>query len=107
MSPRAGASRVPWLSGSASWAYVAGTQYILGVRADWDGLVVDPCIPRDWKRYTVTRRFRGRTVKIDVRNPNAAEKGVKSLILNGEVLVGTLIPADKLKDENLVVVELG
>ena len=107
MSPRAGASRVPWLSGSAAWAYVAGTQYVLGVRADWHGLIVDPCIPREWKRFTATRRFRGHSIKIDVRNPHGAEKGVKSLTLNGEALPGNLIPADKLKDDNAVVVEMG
>jgi cellobiose phosphorylase len=70
-------------------------------------LIVDPCIPRDWKRFTATRRFRGKTVMIDVRNPHGAEKGVKSLTLNGEVLRGNLIPADQLKDDNAVVVELG
>ncbi|GAA0576262.1 GH36-type glycosyl hydrolase domain-containing protein [Rhizomicrobium electricum] len=107
MSPRAGASRVPWLSGSAAWAYVAGTQYVLGIRADWQGLVVDPCIPAAWKGFSATRRFRGKTVKIDVQNPNGVEKGVKSLTLNGEVLPGNVIPADKLKDENAVVVVMG
>lgn len=107
MSPRAGASRVPWLSGSAAWAYVAGTQYVLGIRADWNGLVVDPCIPADWKGFTVTRRFRGKTVKVEVQNPNGLEKGVKSLTLNGEVLSGNLIPAEKLKDDNAVVVVMG
>jgi cellobiose phosphorylase len=107
MSPRAGASRVPWLSGSAAWAYVAGTQYVLGIRADWNGLVVDPCIPADWKDFSVTRRFRGKTVKVEVRNPNGVEKGVKTLSLNGEVLSGNVIPAEKLKDNNAVVAVMG
>jgi N,N'-diacetylchitobiose phosphorylase len=107
MSPRAGASRVPWLSGSAAWAYVAGTQYVLGVRADWHGLVVDPCIPKDWKGFAVTRRFRGHSVKIEMRNLHGVEKGVKRLTLNGEALPGNLIPADKLTDDNTVVVEMG
>jgi Cellobiose phosphorylase len=107
MSPRAGASRVPWLSGSAAWAYVAGTQYVLGIRADWNGLVIDPCIPADWKGFTVTRRFRGKTVKVEVRNPNAVEKGVKTLSLNGELLSDNLIPAEKLRDDNAVVAVMG
>jgi N,N'-diacetylchitobiose phosphorylase len=107
MSPRAGASRVPWLSGSAAWSYVAGTQYVLGIRADWHGLVVDPCIPAGWNGFTATRCFRGKTVRIAVKNPNGVEKGVKSLTLNGEVLAGTVLPADKLKDDNTVVVEMG
>ena len=44
-SPRYGASRVPWLTGAASWAYYAATQYILGIRPDYKGLLIDPCIP--------------------------------------------------------------
>jgi len=107
MSPRAGASRVPWLSGSAAWAYVAGTQYVLGIRADWHGLIIDPCIPKDWRGFTVTRRFRGKSVKIEVRNPSGIEKGVKRLTLNGEVLSGNLIPVDRLAAENEVIVVLG
>ena len=106
-SPRAGASRVPWLSGSAAWAYVAGTQYVLGIRADWDGLVVDPCIPKDWPGFTATRRFRGRMVHITVENPHHVEKGVAGLSLNGEALPGMLVPANKFKDVNEVVVRLG
>jgi len=106
-SPRAGAARVPWLSGSASWAYVAGTQYVLGIRADWDGLVIDPCIPKNWPGFTATRRFRGKIVSITVRNPTGIEKGVKSLTLNGETLAGNLLPAALLTDQNIVVVEMG
>jgi N,N'-diacetylchitobiose phosphorylase len=107
MSARAGASRVPWLSGSAAWSYVAGTQYVLGIRADWHGLIVDPCVPADWKGFTATRRFRGKTVRITVTNPNGVEKGVKALTLNGEPLPGNLIPADRLKDVNAVTVVMG
>lgn len=107
MSPRAGASRVPWLSGSAAWSYVAGTQYVLGIRADWDGLIVDPCIPSEWPGFTATRRFRGKSVRIEVKNVAGVQKGVKTVTLNGEVLADNLVPAAKLKDDNLVVVEMG
>ncbi len=106
-SPRAGASRVPWLSGSASWSYVAATQHILGIRADWNGLRIDPCIPKEWKGFTATRVFRGKTVKIEVRSPNGAEKGIKSLMLNGKSLPGNLVPATDLDADNTVVAELG
>jgi cellobiose phosphorylase len=107
MSPRAGAARVPWLSGSAAWSYVAGTQYVLGIRADWNGLIVDPCLPPEWPGFKATRRFRGKIVKIEVKNPKGVEKGVKSLTLNGEALPGNLIPADRLQDENIVAVVMG
>jgi len=106
-SPRSGASRVPWLSGSASWSTFAATRYILGIRPDWNGLVIDPCIPRSWPGFGVTRRFRGKTLHIEVRNPHGVEKGVVRLILNGETLPGNLIPAAKLAAGNDVVAEMG
>jgi cellobiose phosphorylase len=106
-SPRYGASRVPWLSGSAAWSFHAATHYILGLRPEYDGLRIDPCIPSAWKSFSVTRNFRGRKVSIEVRNPNGVEKGVRTLVLNGEPLEGNLIPAGKLRDENQVLVEMG
>jgi N,N'-diacetylchitobiose phosphorylase len=106
-SPRYGASRVPWLSGSASWAYFAATQYILGIRPEYGGLRIDPCIPASWKGFSVTRRFRGKAVKITVSNPAGVEKGVKRLVLNGITLPDNFIPAEHLAAENAVIVEMG
>jgi cellobiose phosphorylase len=106
-SPRYGASRVPWLSGAASWAYYAATQYILGIRPDYKGLLIDPCIPASWKEFSAIRRFRNKTLNIKVVNPNGAQKGVKKITLNGQLLESNLIPASKMKKENEVVVEMG
>jgi N,N'-diacetylchitobiose phosphorylase len=106
-SPRFGASRLPWLSGSAAWSYYAATQYILGIQPDYDGLRIDPCIPSSWNEFSVTRRFREKHFDIKVKNKSRVQKGVKKLIVNGEELSGNLIPIDKMKDQNEVVVEMG
>jgi cellobiose phosphorylase len=106
-SPRFGASRVPWLSGSAAWSFFAATQYILGVQPEYGGLRIDPCIPSAWKEFKVTRVFRGKKVAIIVKNPAGAQKGVKKLLLNGIELEGNLIPVEKLLAENQVEVEMG
>jgi cellobiose phosphorylase len=106
-SLRAGASRVPWLSGSASWSYYAATQYILGIRPEYDGLRIDPCIPKFWTGFKVTRRYRGKTLRIEVSNPNGVEKGVKAITLNGTPSADNLIPPDTLGAENRVVVVMG
>jgi cellobiose phosphorylase len=106
-SPRFGASRVPWLSGSAAWSYFTATQHILGLRPEYDGLRIDPCIPASWKGFTVTRMFRGKNVRVEVHNQSGVQKGVKRLVLNGETLEGNFIPAGKLSGENRVVVEMG
>ena len=106
-SPRFGASRVPWLSGSAAWSFFAATQYILGLRPEYGGLRIDPCIPAAWKGFTVTRVFRGKRIRVEVQNPAGVQKGVRKLELNGEQLEGNLIPAGKLAGENRVIVEMG
>ena len=106
-SPRFGASRVPWLSGSAAWSFFTATQHILGLRPEYGGLRIDPCIPAAWKGFTVTRVFRGKKVRVEVHNPAGVQQGVRKLELNGALLEGNLIPAAKLADQNRVVVEMG
>jgi cellobiose phosphorylase len=106
-SDRCGASRVPWLTGAASWACYAATQFILGIQPDYDGLRIDPCIPSSWKGFTATRQFRGRRVQIEVINRKGVQKGVSKLTLNGEPVAGNLVPLSRMRPENKVVVEMG
>ena len=106
-SPRFGASRVPWLSGSAAWSFYTATQYILGIRPEYEGLRIDPCIPSAWNSFHVTRKFRGRAIAIEVRNPNHVQKGVRSVTLNGQAHEGSLLRADELGETNEIVVEMG
>ncbi len=106
-SPKHGVSRIPWLSGSASWTYFAITQYILGIQPEVDGLRVDPCIPKSWRRFAVLRRFRDKALRIRVENPARVEKGVRKVVLNGETLDGNLIPVRNMKEENDVLVMMG
>jgi cellobiose phosphorylase len=106
-SPRRGASRLPWLSGSAAWSYFAAAQYILGIRPEAGGLRIDPCIPSAWRSFRAERRFRGKTVRIEVLNPDGVQKGVASLTLNGEPVAGGVVPFDRLAEENTVHVVMG
>ena len=106
-SPRPGNTRTSWLTGAAAWAYYSATQYILGLRPELDGLRIDPCIPSSWDGFTATRRFRGATIDIVVKNPEGVCSGVKMLTLNGETLAGTLVPAQRLQTHNEVEVVLG
>ncbi|HMK38782.1 MAG TPA: glycosyl hydrolase family 65 protein, partial [Bacteroidota bacterium] len=106
-SPRHGASRLPWLSGSASWAYYTVTHYILGIRPEYSGLRIDPCIPGEWKKLTVTRRFRNKNLTIAIRNEDGVEKGVREIVMNGTVISGNLIPVELMRAENDVAVTMG
>ena len=81
-----GEAHHPFMTGSAGWAYYAATQYLLGVRPEFDSLTVDPCIPADWKEFTVDRIWRGAEYRIRVTNPKGVEKGVAEIRLNGETV---------------------
>ena len=100
LSPRPGNARTSWLSGAATWAYYSAAQYILGIRPEVDGLRVDPCVPSTWPGFKAVRVFRGKTVEIEVKNPDGVCKGVKSMTLNGQAVNGSLLPVDRLKKTN-------
>ena len=87
-----GEAKNSWLTGTASWNFYTISQYILGIRPDYDGLMIDPCIPTSWKGYTVTRQFRGATYHIKVENPNEVCKGVASVLINGKPHQGNRLP---------------
>lgn len=87
-----GRARHPFMTGSGGWAYFAATRYLLGVRPDFDGLLVDPCIPADWKEFTVARVWRDAVYHIRVENPDGVCKGVKTILLEGKELTGGRIP---------------
>ncbi|HEX9090550.1 MAG TPA: hypothetical protein VF831_03630, partial [Anaerolineales bacterium] len=101
-----GRARHPWLTGSAGWMYFAVTHWILGVRPGYNGLTIDPCIPAGWKGFTVTRRWREATYRIDVTNPQGVQKGVKSIHLNGNP-VDNLLPLQPEGSINQVLVVMG
>ena len=101
-----GRARHPWLTGSSGWAYYAATHWILGVRPGYDGLIIDPCIPSDWKDFTVSRQWRGATYNITMKNPARVQKGVASLTLNGRPITG-VVPPQAAGTHNEVLVEMG
>ncbi|MFH0757016.1 MAG: glycosyl hydrolase family 65 protein [Bacteroidota bacterium] len=104
---RPGEAKNSWLTGTASWNFYAISQFILGIRTDFDGLRINPVIPESWDGYAVTRKFRGATYRIEVTNPDHLCRGVKELRLNGEKLSGNLVPLCKEGSVNQVKVVLG
>src|SRR5205085_2714942 len=105
--PQFGLARNSWLSGTASWAYQAATQWILGIRAEYDGLRIDPCIPTTWKGFSATRKFRGSLMRITVHNPNGVSRGVAKMTVDGNPVTGNLIPLNLTGGEHQVEVWLG
>ncbi len=95
-SPFFGRGGWTWYSGSASWLFKVGLEWILGVRAATEGLLVDPCIPSSWKGYTVKRTFRGAVYTIEVKNPNGVQCGIKELWVDGKQYCTTKGPREKI-----------
>lgn len=104
---RHGEAKNSWLTGTAAWNYVAITQAILGIQADFRGLKVDPCIPAAWDEYEITRVFRGDTYVIKISNPNHVSKGVKSMTVDGKDVEGNIIAPIGDGGVHQVVVTLG
>lgn len=90
--PQFGLGRNSWLSGTASWMYQAATGYIMGVRADYDGLIIDPCVPKSWSKFKVTKRIKGDTYVIQFDNTAGVSKGIVSIKMDGTDIRNNIVP---------------
>jgi cellobiose phosphorylase len=88
-SPTPGEAKNSWLTGTASWSYVALTQWLLGIRPTYDGLVIDPCIPSTWAGFTATRKFRGVAYEITVGRATCPEE--VGLWVDGDRVAGATV----------------
>ncbi len=102
-----GEAKNSWLTGTAAWNFVAISQWILGIKPDYNGLTVDPCIPPSWDGFCVKRCFRGSTYNIIIENTTHISKGIKRLSVDGKEFIGNLIPLFEDGKEHLVEVEMG
>jgi len=85
-----GEAKNSWLTGTAAWNYYAITQWILGIRTSFDGLLIAPVIPKNWAGFKVSRKFRGATYQIEVQR--AGDGNQVSLEVNGAPVQGNLVP---------------
>ena len=92
-APRHGEAKNSWLTGTAAWNFVAVSQYILGIKPEYNGLKIDPSIPHEWDGFTASRLFRGATYEITVKNPDHISHGVKSVTVDGNAVDGNVVPA--------------
>jgi cellobiose phosphorylase len=106
-APAYGEAKNSWLTGTAAWNYVAITQWILGIRPEFDGLRIDPCIPPEWDGFTVERSFRGSRLNINVHNPQHVSWGVVRFEVDGQPKTGNTIIVDGLPADHQVDVWLG
>jgi cellobiose phosphorylase len=96
-SPNYGMGGWTWYTGSASWYQKVIVDWILGIRATKDGLLIDPCIPKEWKEFSVKRLYRGTTYNIKVLKNSSTV----CMMIDGKQFKGNLIPISKLKSTNI------
>jgi cellobiose phosphorylase len=84
-----------WQTGTAAWMYRISFDYIIGVRPTYDGLLIDPAIPSDWKSLKVERLFRGTRYIIEMENPDGVEHSVKEIWVDGKTIKGNVLPVSK------------
>ena len=102
-----GEAKNSWLTGTAAWTFVNISQHILGVAPTHKGLSINPCIPENFGDFTLTRKYREGTYHITVKNPSHVQKGVASLIVDGQKVEGCVIPYEPGKTEYQVEVIMG
>jgi len=105
-SPFAGRAHVHWLTGAATTVMVAMVEGILGIKPSPKGITINPSIPAEWTSWSMTKKFRGKVLNINVDNPNGNQHGVKATIVNGQKLEGNFIPEEILKDSNDIRIEM-
>ncbi|MDO4501187.1 MAG: hypothetical protein Q4B60_07945 [Erysipelotrichaceae bacterium] len=103
-APTHGEGKNSWLTGTAAWTFTVLTQGILGIQPDYDGLLINPCIPSKIKEYTVNRLFRGTMYHITIKNPNKRQKGVKQIFVDGQEIAVGVIPHQNKKEVNVEII---
>jgi cellobiose phosphorylase len=88
----AGRASHSWQTGTAAWMYRISFDYILGIRPTYEGLLVEPVIPADWKSFKVERVFRETKYIFEIENPDEVECGVNSIFVDGKEINGNILP---------------
>ncbi len=101
---RHGEAKNSWLTGTAAWNFVAVSQWLLGVRPEFDGLRVQPCLPPEFPSVEITRRYRGCTYRISIRNTGKGRSDQR-LTVNGKAAGSCVVPAGAPGSEIRVEVE--
>lgn len=81
-----------WITGSVAWFNHVLLNHMLGAAADWDALVIAPCMPSHWEICRVERSFRGDLYRITILNPDHLESGDVELTVDGVPAAGNRIP---------------
>jgi cellobiose phosphorylase len=102
-----GRARNSWLTGAAAWNFIAATWYILGIRPEYEGLRISPCIPKEWDGFKARRRFREVIYDIEIINPDHVSRGIHSITIEGKRIKGEVLPLFKPATLHKITVTMG
>ncbi len=106
-APCFGEAKNSWLTGTAAWTFLTASQGLMGVKPQFDGLMIDPCIPKDWDNLEIIREFRGHVYIITIKNPDKVSKGVVKVVMDGVTLSSNILPVKGATQTHQVEVLLG
>ena len=97
-----------WYTGSSSWYYIAGIEYILGLKIEKGFLTINPCIPKEWKEYVAQLKWKNSIYNIKVSNQgiknvgnnganSSLDLGIQKVLLNGKEVLNKI----KLEDSGV------
>jgi cellobiose phosphorylase len=89
-APTHGEAKNSWLTGTAAWNYFAITQWILGIRTSYNGLQIAPVVPKSWRGFKATRKFRGVTYNVEVERAGSGNS--VALTVDGVAIHGDVVP---------------
>lgn len=104
---RFGEGAFTWNTGTTSWMFTAATEWMLGVRREFNGLLIDPCIPKQWKECFIRRPYRGAIYEVTIKNPQCVESGIQKLIVDGKPVKSNFIKPHADGKVHKIEVELG
>ncbi|MDD5449435.1 MAG: hypothetical protein PHO42_02425 [Candidatus Omnitrophica bacterium] len=92
---RFGEGAFTWNTGTSPWMFTAAIEWMLGARREFGGLLIDPCLPKKWKRCFIRRPFRNAVYEITIKNPAGVESGIKEIRVDGKAINGNLVRPHK------------
>ena len=100
-------SKYGWMTGTATWLLTLTFDWMMGIRPQYDGLLIDPCIPATWRRCKVRRNLRGTRYEIIINNSKGVQKGVRKIMVDEVKVKGNLIRIFRDRQTHLIKVEMG
>ena len=94
---RIGFAPMPWITGTSGWIFKDVIELMCGIKPDYDGLIIDPCLPNALKNIYLERVYQGTRFKITIKNT-----GKKLILVDNKINKTNKIPLKRKKEINVI-----